>query len=813
MDSMPPGEYQTTVARPSPPVASSMRSITSRDVIPSPLGMKYSSSHMPPFITQPATSNSPAEAFSSSSILAKESPVALRCSDVFHSSSHDDSVRLVGNSPPVKQSNAGHAFGSVSQRLGWLQPNNESCSSLNSEFHPAPKTMESSISGEVNYLRTKGIEFDEDEMKSAQKRWKSRVMLIEKSLACWGPSPNMPPCATDSSVIPETEDLKKIAGENGLKLSSKAEKPQCNAQIGNTDRADEKHVFDPDQEAAIRAARAGESFFLTGSAGTGKSFVLKRIINDLRERGLNVVVTASTGCAAVAIQGCTIHSASGVGLGMDSISKLRRRALSREVQRKLVAVDILIIDEISMLDSIIFDKIEAMYKTARGAVSNLPPTFIRRSRRTMSANLPFGGVQVILCGDFFQLPPVAASDPKLQHLKQKFFAFESEAWKRTISKTIVLSRVHRQADKNFVGLLNEIRFGVVSLKTMRVLSACRMAGTEMEVDDKGEYVHYTKLFAYRNQVFSENEKHLDCLKGRAVAYTSKKQIKHDELGMLPLGTVKTMLKSTQGVERLVLKVGARVLCVKNVNQLTGIVNGSAGVVIGFTTPKKIMVQRRLEATEAGTKASEVKVSEVKADPSESEQKEATKQNEEKDKVVTNDGLLQDEVVDLDNERIQELLAKCPIGMDGAAELDCEFSEVMPVVRFDNGITQTMYSVAWDIYGMQGAPVAHLLQIPLTLGWALTIHKAQGMTLDRVETDVGRAFDYGQVYVAMSRAKSMQGLRLTTFNASKVMAHKKVVQFYTDTRSLDRKKCQQQQEVIVLDDQDDGSPLKRNRHLF
>lgn len=603
------------------------------------------------------------------------------------------------------------------------------------------------------------FEFDEGEYKAARKRFESRVSLITKALAAWSPSPKMPSYAVNDCLPFKAEDVKPVEGET-KSIEKKIEDDSLSATTVSLGINSVKtSVFDPDQQAAIDAALKGESFFLTGSAGTGKSFVLKRIIHKLRELQMNVVVTASTGCAAVAIQGCTVHSASGIGLGMDSISRLRRVALNPRIMRKLTDPDVLVIDEVSMLDSIVFDKIEAMYATARGAVAKSRNFSKRSYNRMLSEDEPFGGLQVIACGDFFQLPPVAASDPKLQHLKQKFFAFESEAWERTIQRTIVLRHVHRQADRKFVGLLNELRYGVVSLKTMRVLSACRMAGAEAEIDADGQFVHYTKLFAYRAQVDSENTKRLECLKGMRVAFGSKKQIKRDKLGLLPIATVESLLKSTAAEERLVLKVGARVLCVKNVDQACGIVNGSAGIVIGFTIPKQELVSRRLEMREAN--------------PEEFD-------NRKHAKMVTSDGLMEGEVVDLDNQHMRRVISTSPKGIDGAVEMDCEYGETMPVVQFDNGITRTMFVESWSVAGFNGDIVAERKQIPLVLGWALTIHKAQGMTLDRVETDVGRAFDYGQVYVAMSRSRSMQGLRLTTFNVNKVMTHEKVKRFYQES---------------------------------
>lgn len=724
-----------------------------------------------------------------------------------------------------------------------------------------------------------------DEMtRASNKRWRSRVALITKALAAWTPSPDMPKYAVSASIFGDAKDEKDWsqfglidsgstrtveANVNVSVALSKSEKQveiKTEASLQTTPtttinnistkvqrpehvelRQKEQHFLsntkqessqphsqqtdvslDADQQAAIDAALNGESFFLTGSAGTGKSFVLKRIISLLRNMGLSVVVTASTGCAAVAIQGCTIHSASGVGLGMESLKDLKEIARYKKVVRdKLLKPDVLIIDEVSMLDSVLFEKIEAMYTEARKHVglavnrgrvtsANQMLTATRRAgnqthaqtkkrqrlstsiqqrgggdgidhhqpkerqrgngdfvnstrKRSFNADkdddgdLPFGGIQIIVCGDFFQLPPVSASDRKLRNTREKYFAFACDAWQRALRRTVVLRQVHRQSDRHFVGLLNELRYGIVTHKTMRVLSACRVAGCEGEAYDDGTPVHYTKLYAYRAQVDAENSKRLEALRTRAVAYSAKDVVDKSKLGGLHPSAVEQMLKNTRAVERTVLKTGARVLCVKNIDQAAGIVNGSAGTVVGFTLPSAELAKRRLAIR---SKLTEMEYREKLMRP------------------FTTDGLIRDEVVSGDHDILSEYIRQeCSRGReDGVPEVDVEYGQMLPVVSFDNGVTRTMACESWGVFGLSGQEIACRKQVPLVLGWALTIHKAQGMTLELVETDVGRAFDFGQVYVAVSRARQMQGLRLTTFNAQKVLAHREVRAFYDEILS-------------------------------
>lgn len=726
------------------------------------------------------------------------------------------------------------------------------------------------------------VEMDEI-TRVSNKRWKSRVALITKALAVWVPSPDMPKSAVSASIFvgaknerdcsqfgltnsgstrtveanvnvsvasSKSEKQMEIKTEASLQatpttmisnISSKVQQPE-HAELRQKEQpllsnpkqnSSQPHSqqtnvsLDADQQAAIDAASNGESFFLTGSAGTGKSFVLKRIISLLRNMGLSVVVTASTGCAAVAIQGCTIHSASGIGLGMESLQNLKQIARYKKLVRdKLLKPDVLIIDEVSMLDSVLFEKIEAMYTEARKHVglavnrgkvtsANQMRTATRRAenqthaqpkkRQRLSTSTqqrgggdgiehhqrkerqrgngdvvnttrkrsfnadddddrgppPFGGIQVIACGDFFQLPPVSASDPKLRNSREKYFAFACDAWQRTLRRTVVLRQVHRQSDRHFVGLLNELRYGIVTHMTMRVLSACRVAGCEGEAYDDGTPVHYTKLYAYRAQVDAENTKRLEALRTRAVAYCAKDVVDKSKLGGLHPSAVEQLLKNTKAVERTVLKTGARVLCVKNIDQAAGIVNGSAGTVVGFTLPSAELAKRRLAMR---NRLTEMEYREKLMRP------------------FTTDGLNRDEVVSADHEILSQYIRReCSLGReDRVPEVNVEYGQMLPVVSFDNGVTRTMACESWGVFGLSGREIACRKQIPLVLGWALTIHKAQGMTLELVETDVGRAFDFGQVYVAVSRARQMQGLRLTTFNAQKVLAHREVRAFYDET---------------------------------
>lgn len=590
------------------------------------------------------------------------------------------------------------------------------------------------------------------EARVAYDRWRSKIEKIDAAINAWEPSLTLP-------MAPEEDP------------STSADAPPGGLV-----------KFDADQMAAINAAYRGESFFLTGSAGTGKSLVLKQIIALLRRSGRKVAVTASTGCAAVALQGSTIHSFSGVGIGLDTHATLARKARGRVISSRLSEPDVLVIDEVSMIDSLLFDKIELMCSSGRENLYKrklTPSTWAERRRRRTNRESekednviipPFGGLQVILCGDFFQLPPVKPSDRTLQLSNEKFFAFEAKTWASIIKKTFVLRKVHRQSNRLFIAMLNEIRLGHVSNYSRVALQSCFIptrAGVDCsEADENGQALQYTKLFSYRRQVSEENTIRLRALRASAVAYRYHDSIDRTSLGALTVSAVHTLLKNTNAEEEIELKEGARVLCLKNLDVAHGIVNGAAGSIVGFTLPKEVRLKRMQE------------------------KKDATE-----DQVATLQGLLEEDIKSLSDEELKKSLNETEKGPGGECLMRAYQAPIVPVVRFDNGMRRAMEPEKWEVYNMRGEPVACRWQIPLALGWALSIHKAQGMTLGLVETDLAGAFDCGQVYVALSRATSMQGLRLTSFRADVVRAHEKVKRFYEEN-------CR------VKNEKDEGEEMKK-----
>jgi ATP-dependent DNA helicase PIF1 len=194
--------------------------------------------------------------------------------------------------------------------------------------------------------------------------------------------------------------------------------------------------------------------FFTGSAGTGKSVLMKQIIAKLRDKYVRepdrVAVTASTGLAACHIEGTTLHSFAGAGLAKEPspelVKKIKRNAKTKSRWQR---TKVLIIDEISMVDGDLYDKLEHVARA------------IRNNGR------PFGGIQLVITGDFFQLPPVPDKG------KAAKFAFDAATWNTTIEHTILLTHIFRQKDPTFASMLNEIRLGKLtpaSIKEFQRLS-------------------------------------------------------------------------------------------------------------------------------------------------------------------------------------------------------------------------------------------------------------------------------------------------------------------------------------------------------
>ena len=443
------------------------------------------------------------------------------------------------------------------------------------------------------------------------------------------------------------------------------------------------------QSSALDILKTGQNVFLTGSAGSGKTYTLNQYIDYLRARRVPVAVTASTGIAATHMNGTTIHSWSGIGI-KDEMTDRDLTNLSRKqfLADRLKDTAVLIIDEISMLHA---------------KQINLVSQVLKHVRKNDKA---FGGIQVVVAGDFFQLPPIGS---KGESNREKF-AFMSEAWLEAKFHICYLSEQHRQVSEAANGgldlddILNQIRRQEVTFEAIAALEA---------TFDQNVDIKRTRLYTHNLNVNSINDKELAALEGEMMRFTAT------STGDSKL--VETLKKTVRTQDDLVLKVGAKVMFIKNNTEL-GVSNGTMGELIGFAA--------------------------VKIDDS---------------KDNSDDLIEDDDSAESDADKNIKGTGKKTTKDKDKPKVKKPSTQKMPVVRLNSGREVIAEPEEWIIEDETGDVLASYEQVPLCLAWAITIHKSQGMTLDAAEIDLSRTFELGQGYVALSRLKSLAGLQLLGMN--------------------------------------------------
>ena len=426
------------------------------------------------------------------------------------------------------------------------------------------------------------------------------------------------------------------------------------------------------QEEAFTRLIHRDSVFLTGAPGSGKSFLLRRFTNHLKVEETPYSVTASTGIAATAIGGVTLASFAGIGIS-DSLSRrdLDQIAARESILRRFNNIEVLIIDEVSMLSSQTLDFVDHIAKATRGE------------------DLPFGGIQMVLVGDMFQLPPVTKERGDVP------FAFKSAAWRDLDPIICYLDEQHRQDEGPLSRLLIEMRSGELTTQAQAAITERVSLAPPPDTP---------ALYAHNVDVDAENLSRLNAIKGKSWKSTMKTSGEANQVASLTKGLLSP--------EILELKVGAKVMFTVD-DPGRQFVNGSLAT-----------------------------------------------------------------VVSLDDEN--------------------------PVVKIDlDGRTLTVNKFSW-VVEVDGSVVATAQQYPLRLAWAMTIHKSQGMTLDRAHIDLARTFTPGMGYVALSRLRSIDGLYLKGLNKMALRLHDEIFEFDSSIR---RRSKVQQENYVFGDTFDDGAAIE------
>ena len=489
-----------------------------------------------------------------------------------------------------------------------------------------------------------------------------------------------------------------------------------------------EYSLDDDQRRVLRLVEARRNVFFTGSAGTGKSFMIDRIVEslkvryggDLDEFKRRVVLTAPTGIAATNIGGQTLCSALGVGVPQ-RYRDFRSILSSRNVGR-VRDWDVLVIDEVSMLSGEFLEETDVVMRIAR------------------RSDKPFGGVQLVLAGDFFQLPPVnrpAAPGTPIDAFTNACYAFQAPVWRRLDMDVVVLESVYRQSDVEMVSMLQDLRRGVgdrrITLARL-VRAAAEAVSARADPVDGGEMrVRPTHIFSRNRDVDDMNARELKRLDGEDYLFEARDSVEVDAATVAFKehdAARKRLWQSAffrgdcqaQATQRL--RVGAQVMLLKNA-ACRRLVNGSRGVVVGFVSVEE--ARRRL--LQEG-----------------------------------DDGVV---------------LVGSP--KDADAALRTWGGDWVPVVRFVGEDHDRVVLPARFATAVHGAGEVERVQSPLKLAWAITVHKSQGMSLDRVRISLRDMFAVGQAYVALSRARSLEGLEIVDceepFASSSVRVDPMVVAFY------------------------------------
>ena len=403
----------------------------------------------------------------------------------------------------------------------------------------------------------------------------------------------------------------------------------------------------------------GGNVFLTGFAGTGKSYILNKLKEKLKKK---LTITSTTGIAAVNVKGQTLHSWAGVGLCRNTISNTVEKIRGRKTQlNQILKCKILAVDEISMLNIEAFEYINEVLKAIR------------------ECDKPFGGIQVLFIGDFFQLPPVS----KEENLERRY-CFDSPVWEELELKNVVLKKNYRQSEENFITALAHMRENCLNENDIKLLQGRCTELDTYETNILHIFSTNEEANQYNSVKFNMIDEPIRIFTASDGVYRGTKLVS-ENLTESENYILEIFSKNCRAEKDIPLKLGARVMLLVNMDFNKGLINGACGTIL-------------------------------------------------------------------------------------------EFSENSILIKFDNGITAPIPKHKFEYY-YNDRVVAERLQYPLKLAYGITIHKSQGMTLDKLVVDCSRIFERGQAYVAMSRVKTLDGLFIKNFEEEKVLVDSRVAKFY------------------------------------
>ena len=413
------------------------------------------------------------------------------------------------------------------------------------------------------------------------------------------------------------------------------------------------------QNEALNILKTGVNVFLTGEPGSGKTHTINEYVSYLRDRDVEVAITASTGIAATHIGGMTIHSWSGIGI-KNKLDKydLDKIASNEYVSKRIRRAKVLVIDEVSMLSSGTLDMVEAV------------------CREVKQSGDAFGGLQVVFVGDFFQLPPVVRNvveeEQQMQLIEEEIrsiFACDSNAWERATPVVCYIGEQYRQDDTEFLSILSAIRTNTFNKKHFEKILSRKIEKNNFPKNVPKLYSHNINVDSVNTETLSkienEEEKFIMDFEGRDML-------------------VSILKKGCLSPEVLCLKIGAEVMFTKN-NLKEGYVNGTLGTVVDFTAGRR-----------------------------------------------------------------------------------------HPIIKLRNGRRIEVEPMEW-VMEENGKIKAKIIQIPLRLAWAITVHKSQGMSMDSAIMDLSTVFEYGQGYVALSRVRRLSGLYIVGLSEKAFKVHPEILE--------------------------------------